>query len=94
MLVNISSFFVVHDYITTNQDKNLTAHRKQNKSLKSVEIFCISITVFELEVFATTVFYWGQEYMHVSLSPSSGLFLTPRGENMSIAQKAFLRHIQ
>ncbi len=47
-----SSFFLtVYVYSDTKVDKILTVYRKQSVESKSVEIFVIPLTVFELEAF-------------------------------------------
>ncbi len=44
-------FLTVYVYLGTKVDQILTVYEKQSVESKSVEIFGLSLTVFELEVF-------------------------------------------
>jgi hypothetical protein len=45
------SFLTVYVYSDTKVDQILTVYKKQSVESKSIEIFGLSLTVFELEVF-------------------------------------------
>jgi hypothetical protein len=49
-------FLTVYIYSDTKVDQILTVHRKQPVESKSVEIFGLSLMVFELEVFSFSYF--------------------------------------